>query len=442
MTYEYSVLEMIIYSLLNFVPYAFVAIYPFRSRLRFSKKITVSLFIAVSVVQVIMGLIAGFVVEGSTSIISIISTVIYVLFYFLCIKEKIGKLLFILLMLSNISNLVVSMAKCLENLVFPDLAPQIYRWSFSLATIFVQIIILVPIFLFITKIFSELLLQQDQNFLWHFLWLIPSTFYLIWYYNIYFNSPLSSLEIALSVKHTAISLFINLGAVLIYHVIAMMLSENRKNIQLENANHSLQMETLQYQTIQDKIEETRKARHDFRHHTAVINSFIEHNDFDSLKEYFNSFVHTLPSDSPLKFSDNTVINILTSHFYEMAINNNIKFNAEINIPKSLPIKEIDLTVILGNLLENAVTACMTQTSSPKEIQMHCTLENECFIFIIDNTFDNVIRKNSDGQYLSTKHAGTGIGIESVSQIIERYNGIFKVEQKNNMFCVSVMIQLS
>ena len=154
MTYEYSVLEMIIYSLLNFVPYAFVAIYPFRSRLRFSKKITVSLFIAVSVVQVIMGLIAGFVVEGSTSIISIISTVIYVLFYFLCIKEKIGKLLFILLMLSNISNLVVSMAKCLENLVFPDLAPQIYRWSFSLATIFVQIIILVPIFLFINILAS------------------------------------------------------------------------------------------------------------------------------------------------------------------------------------------------------------------------------------------------------------------------------------------------
>ena len=178
------------------------------------------------------------------------------------------------------------------------------------------------------------------------------------------------MEIALSVKHTAISFFINLGAVLIYHVIAMMLSENRKNIQLENANHSLQMETLQYQTIQDKIEETRKARHDFRHHTAVINSFIEHNDFDSLKEYFNSFVHTLPSDSPLKFSDNTVINILTSHFYEMAINNNIKFNAEINIPKSLPIKEIDLTVILGNLLENAVTACMTQTRCTAHLKMN------------------------------------------------------------------------
>lgn len=442
MTYTYSVLEMIVYSLLNFVPYAFLAIYPFRSRLRFSKTITISLFISVSVVQSIMGLIAGFIIEGSTSIISIISTAIYVMFYFLCVKEKLGKILFILLMLSNISNLIVSMAKCLENIIFPDLAPQIYRWSFSLCTLFVQIIILVPVFLFITKIFSKLLLQQDQNYLWRFLWLIPSTFYLIWYYNIYFNSPLSSLEIAISVKHTIISFFINLGAVLTYYVIALMLTENRKNIELENANHTLKLETLQYQVIQDKIEETKKARHDFRHHMAVIKSFIEQNDYDNLKKYFNSFMDNLPSDQPLKFSENTIINILTSHFYEMSVNNNIDFLVEIKVPKSIPVKEIDLTVILGNLLENAVTACISQTSFPKKIQMRCALESECFLLTIDNTFDNVIRKDRNGSYISTKHQGNGLGIESVSKIVERYNGIFKVEQKNNLFCVSIMLKLS
>lgn len=50
------ILEMILYSLLNFTPYIAIALYPFRNSLRFSKRITTLLIVAAAILQVFIGL--------------------------------------------------------------------------------------------------------------------------------------------------------------------------------------------------------------------------------------------------------------------------------------------------------------------------------------------------------------------------------------------------
>lgn len=441
MSRGFSTTELIIYSLLNFLPYVIVALYPFRDSLRFSTKKTALLIISASFIQIILGLFAGYGSHDAISLISLISTFLYIFFYFLCVKAKFGKSLFILLMLSNVSNLIVSISKCIEGMIFPDMAADIYRWTFCITTLFTQLIVLSATSVFINRIFRPVLLLKNQDYLWHYLWLVPSTFYLIWYYDIYFNSTLSSLELALNPKNNIISFFINLGAFLIYYIIARMLSESNKNINLENANHNLKMEQLQFTNLQDKISETRRARHDLRHYSTVIKSYIEQDDYSHLKDYLESFLNVLPDDIPMNFCENTVVNVLISHFYGIAKDNNINFQADVNIPYSVPVEDVDLTVIVGNLIENAVHACISKSDMPKDIIIKGKIKNNVLLFTIDNTYSNEIRKDENGAYCSTKHKGVGIGLESVAGIIERYNGVLKIEQHNNVFYVSVMLQL-
>lgn len=440
MSQSFSTPELIIYSLLNFLPYVTVALYPFRDSLRFSKKKTAFLIISASFIQVILGLFAGYGSHNAISLISLISTFLYIFFYFLCVKTKFGKSLFILLMLSNISNFIVSLSKCIEGILFPDMATDVYRWTFCITTIFTQLIVLTATSIFINKIFRPVLLLKNQDYLWRYLWLVPSTFYLIWYYDIYFNSTLSSLELALMPKNSIISFFINLGAFLVYYIIARMLSESNKNMQLENANHSLKMEQLQFINLQNKITEARRTRHDLRHHSTVIKSYLEQEDYLNLKEYLESFLKVLPCDTPMIFCENTVINVLISHFYGIARDNNIDFKANVNLPSSIPVEDVDLTVIVGNLIENAVYACISGSDIPKSIKIKGLVKNNILLFTVDNTYSNAIRKDKSGVYFSTKHEGVGIGIESVSEIVERYNGVLKIEQHNNVFYVSVMLQ--
>lgn len=440
MSQSFSTPELIIYSLLNFLPYVTVALYPFRDSLRFSQKKTTFLIISASFIQVILGLFAGYGSHNAISLISLISTFLYIFFYFLCVKAKFGKSLFILLMLSNISNFIVSLSKCIEGILFPDMATDVYRWTFCITTIFTQLIVLTATSIFINKIFRPVLLLKNQDYLWRYLWLVPSTFYLIWYYDIYFNSTLSSLELALMPKNSIISFFINLGAFLVYYIIARMLSESNKNMQLENANHSLKMEQLQFINLQNKITEARRTRHDLRHHSTVIKSYLEQEDYLNLKEYLESFLKVLPCDTPMIFCENTVINVLISHFYGIARDNNIDFKANVNLPSSIPVEDVDLTVIVGNLIENAVYACISGSDIPKSIKIKGLVKNNILLFTVDNTYSNAIRKDKSGVYFSTKHEGVGIGIESVSEIVERYNGVLKIEQHNNVFYVSVMLQ--
>ncbi|MEE0502708.1 hypothetical protein [Ruminococcus sp.] len=96
----YRLVEVGIYSLLNFLPLMVLALYPFRHRLRFSKTATVGLVVALSLVQIFLGWQAAF-FSTNAGLLSAVSTLLYAAFYFFAVKVKVGKTGFTLLLLSN-----------------------------------------------------------------------------------------------------------------------------------------------------------------------------------------------------------------------------------------------------------------------------------------------------------------------------------------------------
>lgn len=110
----YRIAEICVYSLLNFLPFMALALYPFRSRLRFSAKITVCIIVVISFIQMGLGLWAAFFSGGKAALASVVSTAVYVVFYFFAVKVNFGKALFTLLMISNTANFVVAASKCIE----------------------------------------------------------------------------------------------------------------------------------------------------------------------------------------------------------------------------------------------------------------------------------------------------------------------------------------
>ena len=86
--------------------------------------------------------------QEQKALFSLLSTVCYGGFYFLAIKENVGKLVFVLLIVSNFANFVVMCAKCVEGHIFPQLAVENNKWSFSLCTMIVQLIFIPLLFLY------------------------------------------------------------------------------------------------------------------------------------------------------------------------------------------------------------------------------------------------------------------------------------------------------
>lgn len=433
----FRLFEIILYAIINFLPYLILALYPFWNYRRFSKPVTVLLIVLLTLLQLGLTLINTFHLGPSASVLSLISTGSYALFYFLAIREKPGKLFFVLLMVSNIANFVVVAGKCLEGFFFPENAMLQNRWSFSLTSILVLIFVLPTMALFFKYFLKDAITLHTQEHIWHYLWLIPTVFYLFWYYNLYFT-PLTSLEWVLKPMNTLFTLLVNLGSVLFYYIIVRLIQQSQNNLQLVEVNHQLNLQTLQYENLQERMEETRRIRHDLRQHMNTLYLLAEEDRYDELQKYLQNYQKFSPLEQPLVFCENLPLNALLSHYAGIFQSKQIPYEYHITIPSKLPVSEADITVLLGNLLENAMDGCLTLPEAERKITLTVAMPKEnAMVITIDNPYQGELHYQQ-GQFLSTKHSGYGIGTESIHYIVKQYNGTvdFKItEQHFHVSCV-------
>lgn len=435
----YRIFESCLYSLVNFLPYCFLVLYPFTGKFRFSRKVNGILFTFLIILEIAATLWASL-FSTHNMLVSFLNTFGLAAFFFLAVKEHPGKQFFVLLMISNLANQIVFSSKCLEGFLFPALALENNRWSFSVSTIIMQAVFVPLFFLFVKKNFKEAITLQTQEQIWGYLWLIPGIFYLFWFYLAYLN-PLYGIQLALQPIYTAFAVLINIGAILVYYVVAKAVESFSQNTELRTQNHLLAIQNLQYEHLKYRIDEAKQARHDLRQHITVLQAFCENKEYDRLNSYLQDYLKSLPPSHSIAYCEHFTLNALLVYYAQIAWEYHIDFSVQICLPQNISISDPDLTVLFGNLLENACEGCMTVPSDQRRICLRGEILNQSsFVFTLDNTFSGMLQMKK-GQFLSTKHKGTGIGIRSVQDIVSNYNGIAKFETKDNMFCVSVVLTL-
>lgn len=437
----YRILEICLYSVLNFFPFALIALYPFREQLRFSKAVVGILFFLLTVLQIWLGVMAAFMPEVSKGALSIISTAIYGAFYFAAVRASFGKMLFSLLMISNVANLVVTVSKCAEGMIFGrEMAMQPYRWTYSVCMLVVSLLVSIPLFLYFRNYYSERIHGRDDTFAWNYLWLIPSTFYLLWFWHGY-GSDKTALEIALEPSSAAFILFINMGAFLVYHTCVRLIDEQEQNCALTEQNHQLEIQNLQYENLNRQIAATRQARHDLRHHIAVMDGYLAAGEYDKLHEYLQGYKKSLPGDESAMYCKHEAINILLLYFGQQAKEKHVEFSVSASLPRQIGIPDSALSVLMGNLLENALEACLAVKDGRASISVKARVQTDAVFIQIENTCDREVVPDEDGRFLSTKHGGWGVGLESVKNIAAQYDGMLEIETEAGSFCVSILLNV-
>ena len=118
---SFRMFEIILYSMVSLLPYLGLALYPFEDKFRMSKIKLSGCVVILTVIQSALGIYATMCSQEQKALFSLLSTVCYGGFYFLAIKENVGKLVFVLLIVSNFANFVVMCAKCVEGIFFHSL---------------------------------------------------------------------------------------------------------------------------------------------------------------------------------------------------------------------------------------------------------------------------------------------------------------------------------
>lgn len=104
----------------------------------------------------------------------------------------------------------------------------------------------------------------------------------------------------------------------------------------------------------------------------------------------------------------------------------------------MPIQDTDISVIIGNLLENAIDAVCELPPSERSIKVNMIYRGNMLAITVDNTFNGVV-KQKDGVYLSTKSEHRGMGLSSIADIAGKYGSVeFRNDDKT--FYSSVMLK--
>ena len=195
----------------------------------------------------------------------------------------------------------------------------------------------------------------------------------------------------------------------------------------------------QSEILQQQIEQTSRQRHDMRHHFLVMDNYIKTENIQKLNEYIKEYRSSLLPSADI-FCDNLALNSLIGYHNELARNTGAAFNASISLPKEKILPDTDLCAIVSNLLENAVEACIRMNSQDKFIHLKILSTTKFLLtIIVENSYEGEILRSGNTFISSKKKGRKGIGISSVLNIIEKYDGISKFEYQDQLFKVSILL---
>lgn len=239
----------------------------------------------------------------------------------------------------------------------------------------------------------------------------------------------------------SLSLVIAIGVILWYDIVAgyrhsFVYAEEQRQMKRQ-----LSMQVEHLRQMNQKVEETAKLRHDFRHHLRTLSTLAGEGRLEELENYIRSITEINEGTRLGRLTDNVELDALVQYYSNLAQSNGIQFRARLKLPSELHFPIVDLCGLLGNLLENAVEACNRQITDKKTIFIAGRIIDGNLEFVVDNSFDGEI-KIIRGKYLSSKRNGFGLGISSVLETVERYDGIINLYADERGFHTEMSLPLT
>lgn len=281
---------------------------------------------------------------------------------------------------------------------------------------------------------------EDDNFAqtWYVFWILPLMFialnlFMVPIYptTLYTGRVLQG-YIVLSVALLILMFMFNT-------IFLLMATSLNRNARLRQENQLLSMQQQRYENLKVAIEEVRQARHDIRHHLNQISMLAEADDMEAIKAYLAQTVSRIP-DLDMHFCENRAVDSVLGYYCALAKREGIPFSAQIDLPQTLPVDEIDMGLVLSNLLENALEASFRTAPARRQIKVKAYVHAEkLLLMLVENACDTEV-KETNGVFRSSKRKGNGVGIQSVRHIAEKNGGASTFTYRDNVFSAKIMLR--
>lgn len=239
----------------------------------------------------------------------------------------------------------------------------------------------------------------------------------------------------------SLCMLVIISAVSVCHHVVIMMKQfmDLSDRQIENERYicDLKYQKILYEEMQQAYDEIKKLKHDLKNRLLHYEYLIDTNEISEIKSQLLDISNSLDMADNHIFSSNPILNSVLRNKHANAEKKNIKVNFDISVPAKLNLDNGDMGVIYGNLFDNAIEACEKMDIEKRFINITSRVLNGNLFIKLQNS--KCQKSNPELKTTKCDRENHGIGIKSVSRLVEKYNGKIMFEDKIDYFEVYAVL---
>lgn len=200
---------------------------------------------------------------------------------------------------------------------------------------------------------------------------------------------------------------------------------------------SFEKEILQkyYTEVETMYARMRGWRHDYRHHIQTMKVHAANGEYEEIVRYLDMLDEDLTNVETVIKTGNRMTDAILNSKLSLAAERGIRVKAETKIPVALSVSELDLCIIIGNLLDNAIEACMELPQEERLIRIYMEMKGNYLYLALTNTAGGKKKQS----FHTTKGEGHGFGLSRADAIVKKYGGYITRASEDEAFSTEVLL---
>ncbi len=199
--------------------------------------------------------------------------------------------------------------------------------------------------------------------------------------------------------------------------------------------------------VENMYRQTRGWRHDYHNHIQSMKAYLAMGETDKLGEYLDRLDEDLTTVDTVVKTGNIMIDAVLNSKMSLAKAKHIAVEAKAIVPSKLDISEIDLSLIIGNLMDNAMEACLRiEDEEARFIRVYMDiLKGQLYIYVmnaVNGRPDKRHGENHEIRYPSAKEGRShGFGLMRIDKVVARCKGYIDRQDEENVFATEILLPL-
>ena len=192
--------------------------------------------------------------------------------------------------------------------------------------------------------------------------------------------------------------------------------------------------------VQNVYRTMRGWRHDYHNHIQAMLALTDKPQ--QLRAYLLKLNSDLTTVDTVIKTGNVMVDAILNSKLSLIQSRQINLHAKAVVPSDLRISEIDLCTVIGNLLDNAMEACLKQEQdSERFVRVYIGILKKQLYISVQNSSGQQIKK-SGKTYISTKNSEShGFGLKRIDRIVAKYDGYINRQHEEGVFATEVLLPL-